>query len=86
MFFQPKINWSGGEDATEIGLKENRERNAPGGSEVNPAARWISRRILPSSVYAEAPRWLFLTAGLRELILILVQKGAAIPSGSWLET
>jgi hypothetical protein len=64
MFFQPKINWSDGENATEIGLKENRERKAPGGSEVNPAAKWICCRILPSGDYEKAPRWLLLTAGL----------------------
>jgi len=60
----------GGEDATRFGrvtpdqLNENREPIAPGGSEVNPAAKWICCQILSSGVYEKAPRWLLLTAGL----------------------
>jgi hypothetical protein len=45
------------------GLNKNREHDAPGGSEVNPADQWHSRRIPDTSVMVEAPRWLLLFAG-----------------------
>ncbi|HUV16036.1 MAG TPA: hypothetical protein VMW28_05680 [Pelolinea sp.] len=43
---------------------QHRELFAPGGSEVNPAAKRACYRIFHTSIQAEAPRWSLLSAGL----------------------